>query len=77
MFKLLMRAAFLVTGMVLVTGLAAAQDETYQDPQGRFSVPIPPNWSTEAGDGYVVLKSPEATIKFYFLVQPLAGSVRE
>ncbi len=77
MFKLLTRAFLLMVGMALVTGAAAAQDDTYEDPQGRFSVPIPVNWTAEETEHYVVLKSPEGTIKFYFLVQPLEGSARE
>jgi CubicO group peptidase (beta-lactamase class C family) len=74
MNKLLTRLLALAALLLLVTGTAAAQDETYEDPQGRYTVPIPTNWTTEETDAYTLLQSPEGTIRLYFLVQPLDGS---
>ena len=60
-----------VTGGAAVTGTAApAAAGTYDDPQGRFSVPIPTNWAVEEGDGYVLLSEPEGAISLYLLVLP-------
>lgn len=72
MNKLLTRLLALAALLLLVTGTAAAQDETYEDPQGRYTVPIPTNWTAEETDAYTLLQSPEGTIRLYFLVQPLA-----
>src|SRR5512142_2533307 len=44
-----------------------ASGASYQDPQGRFSVPVPANWEAEARDGYGLLTSPEDKIKVYVL----------
>ncbi len=44
--------------------------ETYTDPAGRFSVPLPTNWTLTEGDGYVLLMDPEESIKMYLLVVP-------
>ncbi len=44
--------------------------ETYTDPAGRFSVPIPTNWTLTEGDGYVLLTDPEESIKMYLVVLP-------
>ncbi len=40
---------------------------SYEDPQGRFSVPVPANWEAEAREGYGLLTSPEDKIKVYVL----------
>ena len=58
-------------------GVVMAQDETYEDPQGRFTVPIPTNWTVEETDSYVLLKSPEETLQLYILVLPLEGSAED
>ena len=42
--------------------------ETYTDPAGRFSVPIPTNWSLSEHDGYVLLTDPEQGMRVYLLV---------
>lgn len=40
-----------------------AEDENlYKDPAGKFSVPIPTNWSAEQRDGYAYLYSPDDLI---------------
>ncbi|MCO5214022.1 MAG: beta-lactamase family protein [Caldilinea sp.] len=44
--------------------------ETYTDPAGRYSVPIPTNWTLREGDGYVLLTDPEESIKMYLVVLP-------
>ena len=44
--------------------------ETFTDPAGRFSVPIPTNWTLTEGDGYVLLMDPEESIKMYLVVLP-------
>ncbi len=44
--------------------------ETYTDPAGRYSVPIPTNWTLSEGDGYVLLMDPEESIKMYLVVLP-------
>lgn len=44
--------------------------ETYTDPAGRYSVPIPTNWTLSEADGYVMLKDPEESIKMYLVVLP-------
>jgi CubicO group peptidase (beta-lactamase class C family) len=42
-------------------------EQLYQDPQGRFSAPIPTNWSTTEAEGFVLLHDPEAKINVYLL----------
>lgn len=34
----------------------------YRDPGGRFSLPIPPNWTVEESDGYVLLRAPDGDL---------------
>lgn len=46
-------------------GPAAAAD--YQDPQGRFTVPIPTGWTAAEEDGYVHLASPEGGMNIFLL----------
>lgn len=41
--------------------------ETYQDPTGLFSVPIPTNWTATPGEGFVRLSDPENKLKVYVL----------
>lgn len=58
----------------------ASGEELYQDPQGRFTVPIPTNWTAETVDGYVVLASPQEQIQVYILALPgqdVAAAVNE
>lgn len=77
MFKFVIRLLALTMLLTVGIGTAAAQDEVYTDPEGRYTMPIPANWTIEETDTHVVLQSPEATIKLYFLVQPLTGSAEE
>ncbi len=41
--------------------------ENYQDPEGRFDVPIPTNWTVEENKGYTTLLSPEGDIHVHLL----------
>lgn len=56
--------------LALSTGLVAAQDsgESYNDPNGRFTIPVPTNWKAETtDDGYALLTDPDDKIKVYAL----------
>lgn len=48
---------------------------TFEDPGGRFSVPIPTNWTAETIKDYVLLQDPEKAIKMHILV--IAGNSAE
>ncbi len=48
----------------------AGADAAYEDPEGRYTVPIPAGWEAETIDGYGVLRSPEGTIEVALLVVP-------
>jgi CubicO group peptidase (beta-lactamase class C family) len=53
--------------------IAPSQDaagQFYEDPAGRFSVPIPTNWRAETVGDYVRLTSPQAEIEVYILALP-------
>ena len=41
--------------------------KTYEDPEGRFSAPVPTNWTVEENEGYTTLLSPEGDIRVYLL----------
>jgi CubicO group peptidase (beta-lactamase class C family) len=47
--------------------LPAGVASTYTDPQGRFSVPVPTNWTVAEQEGYALLADPDDTIKVYLL----------
>jgi CubicO group peptidase (beta-lactamase class C family) len=34
----------------------------YRDPAGRFSMPVPPNWTVEEAPGYVLLRAPDGDL---------------
>jgi CubicO group peptidase (beta-lactamase class C family) len=40
---------------------AGAEGE-YRDPAGRFSLPVPPNWTVEEAPGYVLLRAPDGDL---------------
>lgn len=64
---LLLLAGFLIS--FLTPARAQTEDSaTYDDPDGRFSVPIPTNWTLEENEGYLTLLSPEETIRLYITV---------
>lgn len=41
---------------------ARAAGAVYRDPQGRFTVPIPPNWTVTEHSGYVLLRAPDGDL---------------
>jgi len=47
--------------------LPAGVERIYTDPQSRFSVPVPTNWTLAEQEGYVLLADPDDTIKVYLL----------
>ena len=51
-------------------GAAPADDATFTDPEGFYTVPLPANWTAEARDGYVVLAGPDARVRVYLLSLP-------
>jgi CubicO group peptidase (beta-lactamase class C family) len=75
MHKFLSSLLALALLLTMSMGLVAAQDEVYDE--GRYSVPIPTNWTIEETDTETILQSPEGTIKLHFLVQPATGSAEE
>jgi CubicO group peptidase (beta-lactamase class C family) len=46
----------------------AGVSDLYTDPDGRFSAPIPTNWTVTEGDGYVLFADPERAIEMYLVV---------
>ena len=61
----------LFTPSVVAAGAATpVQERIYNDPQGRFLVPVPTNWTAKNRDGVAVLSSPEGNITAYLLVLP-------
>lgn len=42
--------------------------ERFVDPDGRYSVPIPTNWTAQQADGYAVLSSPDDLIQVNIVV---------
>ena len=69
-YELLHEAVFLPVVEALDLLAAEADEATYRDPDGLFTVPIPVNWSVEQGEGYVALISPEGAITLYLLAVP-------
>lgn len=52
--------------LLALPGMARAQDEeTFSDPNGLYTVPVPTNWTAEALDGYVLLNDPDELINIY------------
>ncbi len=49
------------------TSAAPAESALYADPLGRFTAPIPTNWTATEGDGYALLSDPDEQIKMYLL----------
>lgn len=39
----------------------------YEDPEGRYSVPIPTNWTAETREGYAYMEAPEGTVKVWIV----------
>ena len=51
-----------------------ANDNAYADPAGRFSAPLPTNWTATELNGYALLRDPEETIKVYLMALAEADS---
>ena len=45
-----------------------AEQGEYADPQGRFSVPVPAQWSVAEDDEYVLIEGPEGGVRIYIAV---------
>ena len=60
-----------VTGKPGAEAEGAGIAETYTDPAGFFSVPVPTNWTIEEHAGYLQLTDPEGDMKAYLLAIPL------
>ncbi|MDX2141585.1 MAG: serine hydrolase domain-containing protein [Chloroflexota bacterium] len=66
--KLVRVVCLLLLAALMVSGASMAQDdETFDDPNGQFTVPVPTNWTAEALDGYVLLQDPDELIQVYAL----------
>lgn len=62
-FMLLALAPSLALAQELATPSAStAQEGIYTDPAGRFTVPIPTNWTVEEREGYVIFGDPDGDI---------------
>lgn len=57
----------LLLALMLMIPAAAQETETYTDPAGLFSVPIPTNWTVTEAEGYALLASPDNKIEVYLL----------
>lgn len=66
----------LLTAVLLVLALASAtqvmaqvstptagEDGIYRDPQGRFAIPVPTNWTAEEHDGYVTVATDDKKVE--------------
>ena len=47
-----------------------AGQDIYEDPAGRFSVPVPTNWTAESTNEYLLLQDPDKLIDMYVMVVP-------
>lgn len=57
----------LLLALMFMIPAAAQETETYTDPAGLFSVPIPTNWTVTEAEGYALLASPDNKIEVYLL----------
>ncbi|MBL8156628.1 MAG: beta-lactamase family protein, partial [Anaerolineae bacterium] len=69
LYRLLM-AALVLASVGIIPALAQEAEDTYQDPAGRFSVPVPTNWTVQENDGYVTLSDADGKLIVYVLVIP-------
>lgn len=70
--SVLMSLALLLTMLMVNTQentTVNAQENTYQDPQGRYTVPVPANWTVTETADYALLAAPDGDLNFYFLVR--------
>jgi CubicO group peptidase (beta-lactamase class C family) len=61
-------------GAISVESLAQDDERVYEDPQRRFTVPVPATWSVEEHEGYVSLIDPEGDVTMSFVVVPAADA---
>lgn len=73
--KLVRVSATATSSAPVATPEAQKDGGTLEDPAGRFSVPIPTNWTAESTSDYVLLQDPEKAIKIHILV--IAGKSAE
>jgi CubicO group peptidase (beta-lactamase class C family) len=68
--KWMLRAVCIVLLVVLSSAAVWAQEEdTYSDPAGNFTAPIPTNWTAETlEDGFALFRAPEDSILIYVTV---------
>jgi CubicO group peptidase (beta-lactamase class C family) len=59
-------AAALLPGMRV--DATQTSSEIYDDPQGRFSIPVPAEWTVEERDGYLLLVDPDGDLTFSVVV---------
>jgi CubicO group peptidase (beta-lactamase class C family) len=68
MLKMISRGAILFFVVLLtIVPVMAQDDETYEDPDGLFTVPVPTNWTVEQADGYAIMRDPDEEITVYAL----------
>lgn len=48
----------------------AGEDALYRDPQGRFAIPVPTNWTAEEHDGYVSIVTNDKKITISLVLLP-------
>lgn len=54
--------------LLALPGMAWAQDEdTFSDPNGLYTVPVPTNWTAQALEGYALLNDPDELIDIYIV----------
>ncbi len=66
----LLVAGLLLAALGIFPALAQQAADTYQDPEGRFTVPVPANWTVQESDGYVTLTDPDGKLVVHILVIP-------
>jgi CubicO group peptidase (beta-lactamase class C family) len=60
--------SLIVLGLPAAARAQQAAGETYVDPAGRFTVPVPTGWRAEPAAGYVTLIDPEGAIRAHIVV---------
>lgn len=60
--------ALVIMALVIVRDASAQGEETYTEPEGRWSAPIPAGWTVDEAEGYVLINSPEGDLRMYLLV---------
>ncbi len=66
----LLIAALLLASVGIIPALAQETEVVYEDPAGRFTVPVPINWTVQQNDGYVTLTNPDGKLIVHVLVIP-------